>query len=243
MSARGARKSDNRASHEPPRKPPAPEPRPDEDDAIEILEVVGVDETTGAEAERRPDARAPARSQTPRHEPRHHKETGEVASALKDALAEKEKYYDLLLRKQAEFENFRKRTERERDDQRAAATVDLFKHLLPILDNLERALATSEGSNDPLRQGVVLIHQQFLDALRREGIVPMETLGARFDPRLHEAVLVMEVDGFEQGVILEEMQRGYMYEDRLLRPALVKVASGRKPEPGAATQDPAVRRR
>ena len=221
MPSRGAKKGENRPAHDPPRKPVAPEPRPDEDDAIEILEVVGVDETTGAEAQGRRGGAAPASA------PPDERSSPSATRALQEALAEKEKYYDLLLRKQAEFENFRKRTDKERQELRAAATVDLVKRLLPALDNLDRALATSEGSNDPLRQGLVLIQQQFLEALRKEGIMRMDTLGARFDPALHEAVEVLDVDGFEEGVILEEMQKGYTINDRLLRPALVKVASGR----------------
>jgi molecular chaperone GrpE len=224
MPARGAKKSENRASHDPPKKPAAPDPRQGEDEGIEILEVLGVDETTGSEdpsaapAPPRPRPAAPQPAGAP---------AGDLSAALKEALAEKDKFYDLLLRKQAEFENFRKRTEREREDQRGAAAADLVKRLLPILDNLERALATSRESDGPLREGVVLIQQQFLDALRRERIVPMDTLGARFDPRLHEAVQVIDVEGFEQGVILEEVQKGYTVGERLLRPALVKVASGR----------------
>jgi len=233
MPARGAKKSEIRGSHDPLKKPAASEARPAEDEGIEILEVVGVDETTGSEDKGKPAAHpAPGPRQTapgPAAPP-----SGELSAALKDALSEKDRFYDLLLRKQAEFENFRKRTDREREDQRGSVAADLVKRLLPILDNLERALATSAESDGPLRQGVVLIQQQFLDALRRERIVPMDTLGARFDPRLHEAVQVIDVDGFEQGVVLEEIQRGYVIGERLLRPALVKVASGRTAEAGPA---------
>ena len=227
MSARGAKKGENRAAHDPSQKPPTPEPRPDDEDGIEILEVVGVDETTGEESE---DARAGRRRE--RRDPGEAEAAPGATRALREAIAEKEKYYDLFLRKQAEFENFRKRTEREREDLRAGALAECVKGILPALDNLERALRTSEGSNDPLRQGVVLIHQQFMDALRREGIVPMETLGTHFDPRLHEAVQVLDVEGFEQGVVLEETQRGYMIRDKLLRPAMVKVAGGRRQKAG-----------
>jgi len=227
MSARGAKKGENRAGRDPSQKPAHPEPRPDDEDGIEILEVVGVDETTGEESE---DARARRRRE--RHDPGEAEAAPGGPAALREAIAEKEKYYDLFLRKQAEFENFRKRTEREREELRAAALAECVKGILPALDNLERALRTSEGSNDPLRQGVVLIHQQFMDALRREGIMPMETLGTHFDPRLHEAVQVLDVDGFEQGIILEETQKGYMMRDKLLRPAMVKVAGGRRQKSG-----------
>ncbi len=225
MSARGARKGDDRGGHAPPRKPSHPETPIDDEDGIEILEVVGVDETGKESGE------APAHRNRAKRDPVEEPAPADSA-ALREAIAEKEKYYDLLLRKQAEFENFKKRAEREREDQRAALVAECVRGILPALDNLDRALQTSEGSNDPLRQGVLLIRQQILDALRREGITAMETLGTRFDPRLHEAVQVLDVDGFEQGVILEETQKGYSLKDKLLRPAMVKVASGRMPKAG-----------
>lgn len=228
MSARASKKEDHRASPD----PSAPsDPSEADEDGIEILEVVGVDEETGAitpqSAGDPGEIPVGGRSAQPAGAP-------EASPSLKDAIAEKDRFYDLLLRKQAEFENFRKRSERERGEISATIVHDLIKRLLPILDSLERALRTSEGSNDPLRQGLVLIHQQFLEALRKEGVMAMDTLGTQFDPRHHEAVQVLDVEGFQQGVILEQMQSGYTLNDRLLRPALVKVASGRKPSAGGS---------
>ena len=212
-----------------PRKPTDPpeaeRPGEDEEEPIEILEVVGVDETTGAvkKGRERPDAAsgAPAAPQG--------KRAAEQARQLEEALREKDKYYDLLLRKQAEFDNFRKRMEREREEAGSGAARDILKRILPVLDNMERALRASEGSGDPLYKGIELVHQQFLDLLKKEGVRPVDALGAPFDPRLHEAVEVLDVPGFEPDVVLEEMQRGYTHNDRLLRPALVKVASGKGP--------------
>jgi molecular chaperone GrpE len=225
MSSIRGRKGEDRSPREERSAPDPPAPRPDEEEEpIEIIEVVGVDEETGAAPHARPSARrghaaaegAPAR--TPGAGGGHE---------LQEAIRDKEKYYDLLLRKQAEFENFRKRIDKERAEGRSAAAFDLVKRLLPALDNLERGLRSNEGSADPLRQGMLLIHQQILDALRKEGLRPIDSLGATFDPQFHEAVEVLDVDGFEQGVILEEMQKGYTFNGRLLRPALVKVASGK----------------
>jgi len=206
-----------------PTDPPEPEdPGRDEEEPIEILEVVGVDETTGvAEKGRRRGAREPERVAAPA-EP-----SGTAARELEEAFREKDKYYDLLLRKQAEFDNYRKRVERERSESAVAGTREILLRLLPVLDNMERALKTGETSNDPLRRGIELVHQQFLDLLKKEGVRPIEALGAHFDPRLHEAVEVLDVPGFEADMVLEEMQRGYTFNDRLLRPALVKVSSGR----------------
>jgi molecular chaperone GrpE len=210
-----------------PRKPTdLPEPaRPgeDEEEPIEILEVVGVDETTGAVKEKtRGEEHSSARSGG-----RSHPDTSALTREIEEVKRDKDKYYDLLLRKQAEFDNFRKRMERERDESGSAAAREVLKRFLPILDNMERALSASEGSKDPLFKGIELVHQQFLDLLRKEGVAPIDALGAHFDPRLHEAVEVRDVPGFESGVVLEEMQKGYTYNDRLLRPALVRVASGK----------------
>ena len=213
-----------------PRKPtdlPEPErPGKDEEEPIEILEVVGVDETTGAvkgktEREGRSSSRPGGRS---------HPDTSTLARELEESKRDKDKYYDLLLRKQAEFDNFRKRMERERDETGGVAARDVLKRLLPVLDNMERALKAAEASRDPLRQGIELVHQQFLDLLRKEGVQPIDALGSAFDPHLHEAVEVLDVAGFEPDMVLEEMQRGYTHNDRLLRPALVKVSSGKAPK-------------
>jgi len=134
-----------------PTDPPEPErPGKDEEEPIEILEVVGVDETTGAVKEKtgreeRPTGRAGGRS---------HPDTSSLARELEESKRDKDKYYDLLLRKQAEFDNFRKRMERERDESGAAAVREVLKRFLPILDNMERALRASEGSKDPLFKGM-----------------------------------------------------------------------------------------
>lgn len=230
MSASGGRKSGERSPKRPADPPRAPE-APADEDAIEILEVVGVDETTGREARPAEGAAGADSGPAPRAA-----SSSEAARDLQEALRAKDRYYDLLLRTQAEFDNFRKRTDKEREELRATAAADLVRRLLPVLDNLERALLTSEGSDHPLRQGVALTRQQLLDVLRRGGVQPMDTLGARFDPTLHEAVEVVDIGGFEQGMILEEMQKGYLFHGRMLRPAMVRVASGKPPKPGDAAR-------
>jgi len=219
-----------------PRKPtdPPEDQRPggDEEEPIEILEVVGVDEATGAVV--KDEKKRPGRASRAPAGPVPDKRAAAEARDLEEAQRDKEKYYDLFLRKQAEFDNFRKRMEREREEFGAGAARDVLKRLLPVLDNMERALRASEGSSDPLYKGIELVHQQFLDLLKKEGIRPVEALSARFDPRLHEAVEVLDVPGFEADVVLEEMQKGYTHNDRLLRPALVKVASGKGSGAGAS---------
>jgi molecular chaperone GrpE len=130
---------------------------------------------------------------------------------------------DQLLRKQAEFDNFRKRMEKEKQDGVQYALFSAVKELLPILDGFERALA-SRSSGEDFRTGVELILQQFYTALQKLGVKPIESKGHPFDPRLHEAVATMMTDDLPEHQIVDEMQRGYLLKDRLLRPAMVRVA-------------------
>lgn len=140
---------------------------------------------------------------------------------------ERDDYYDRLLRKTAEFDNYRKRTDRERQQLSEAAAADLLQELLPLVDDLERALKTDvTADTEPLRRGVELIHKQLLDVLRKRGVRPIEVLGADFDPHYHMAVSHEPGQGRREGEIIEEFRRGYMLGDRLLRPAMVKVAKG-----------------
>lgn len=138
---------------------------------------------------------------------------------------ERNDYYDRLLRKTAEFDNYRKRVERERREQAEYAAADLLTDLLPLIDDLERALqADSETSADAYRKGVELIHRQMLALLRKRGVTPIEAVGHQFDPHLHQAVTHEAVPGRPDGEVVEQFRRGYKLRDRLLRPAMVKVA-------------------
>jgi molecular chaperone GrpE len=143
-----------------------------------------------------------------------------------ETKAERDRYYDLLLRKTAEFENYRKRTERERRDLIDTAAADVILELLPIIDNLERALYAdvADESVEGYRKGVEIIHKQLLDLLRKRGVTPIEALGADFDPHVHQAVVHESSPEHRDGEVIEEFGRGYMLGDRLLRPAMVKVA-------------------
>jgi molecular chaperone GrpE len=138
---------------------------------------------------------------------------------------ERDALQDRLLRSAAEFDNYRKRTDRERRELSDAVSGDLIRDLLPIIDDLERALGASAGSADPaLRSGVELIHRQLLEALRRRGAEPLEVVGEDFDPAWHEALASEPANGRRDGEVTEEIRRGYRIGQRLIRPALVKVA-------------------
>jgi molecular chaperone GrpE len=162
-------------------------------------------------------------------EERREAERAPAADAARDAERQRDEYYDLLLRKTAEFDNFRKRIERERVAQSEAAAADLIGELLPLVDNLERALQAEAGDQgvDAYRRGVELIHQQLLDVLRKRGVRPIDALGADFDPHYHQAVAHEPIEGAREGEVIEEFTRGYLLGERLLRPAMVKVAKGR----------------
>jgi molecular chaperone GrpE len=150
------------------------------------------------------------------------------AADPQDLQRQRDEYYDLLLRTTAEFENFRKRTERERQSFADATAADVMQDLLPIVDNLERALSADPGpaGSDSYRRGVELIHQQLLDLLRKRGVQPIEAVGTDFDPHYHEAVLYEPAQGRREGEVIDELRRGYKLGDRLLRASMVKVAKG-----------------
>ena len=138
---------------------------------------------------------------------------------------ERDALQDRLLRTAAEFENYRKRVDRDRRELAEFASADAMLDMLPIIDNLERALqAPSGGDPDGFRKGVELILKQMLDLLRKRGVKPIEALGADFDPNVHQAVVHEASDEHREGEVMQELQRGYRLGDRLLRPAMVKVA-------------------
>jgi molecular chaperone GrpE len=149
-------------------------------------------------------------------------------TATTDLQRQRDDYYDRLLRKTAEFDNYRKRIERERQQVTEAAAADLLTELLPLVDDLERALRAEPGTEgaEAYRRGVELIHRQLLEVLRKRGVRPIDAVGTDFDPHFHQAVSYEPAEGRRDGEVVEEFSRGYMLGDRLLRPAMVKVAKG-----------------
>jgi molecular chaperone GrpE len=146
-------------------------------------------------------------------------------SPLETLRREKDALQDRLLRTAAEFDNYRKRVERDRREQAEALTADALSDLLPIIDDLERALkAPSGGDVDAFRKGVELIHRQMTELLRKRGVKTIDAVGTDFDPRYHQAVVQESSPDHREGEVMEEFARGYMLGDRLLRPAMVKVA-------------------
>lgn len=142
--------------------------------------------------------------------------------ARKTALAEE--YFQRLARLQADFENFRKRTLREKEDLLKYAAEKLIGQLLPVLDNFERALAAPAGDEAAFRSGVEMIHRQLLDILTREGLEPLQCVGQPFDPSRHEAVLRQPAGEQPENTVLAELQKGYTLHGKVIRPAMVCVA-------------------
>ena len=137
--------------------------------------------------------------------------------------AERDALLDRLARLQAEFDNARKRAVREQQEFREYAAADVIKNFLPILDSFERALKAGGDSSD-FRNGIELIYRQFQDALQKIGVQPIVSVGQPFDPRVHEAVEMVDTTEVPDHHVLDELQRGYKYKERLLRPAMVRVA-------------------
>jgi molecular chaperone GrpE len=175
------------------------------------------------------DIRSAVEENTPAEDPAAEAAAATPTTAGPEQWAqEKAELEDMLRRRQAEFENFRRRADRERAEFAEYAGMESVRSLLPIVDDFERALKAAraaEGASDnELIKGIELIYKRLLDSLTRQGLEPISTEGQKFDPHVHEAVQRVEQEDAEDGQILDEYQRGYNFKGKLLRPAMVKVA-------------------
>jgi len=153
----------------------------------------------------------------------------QLQAGLSAAKTESEQWRDRFLRKAAEFENYRKRIEREKGESILLAKSSVLAELLPIVDAYERALGSFSGEDagaclEQYREGFLLMYRQLADTLARLGVGPIAARGETFDPNLHEALCREETIEYDENTVMEELRTGYMYGDRLLRPAQVKVA-------------------
>ncbi len=177
---------------------------------------------------------AKAREQAAHEEAAHRRKGGakrsahrpaEADAALRSAIAEREEFRDKYLRGLAEMDNFRKRMKKERDEFQKYVLSEVLLDLLQVYDNLERALKSKGVEHDKgLVSGVEMIRKQFLDLLKKYQVMEIEALGRTFDPSRHEALSKEEREGISQPVVVEVYQKGFTYHDKLLRPALTKVA-------------------
>jgi molecular chaperone GrpE len=188
------------------------QPRPD--DLNEATDQAPDEETQSGE----PDNGA-AEEQTPEF----------LMRTLESVRKERDDYYDLLLRKQAEFENFRKRSSKDKEEARLSALADIIRELLPVVDAAEKGLESlkneaKEARVTGYREGYELLLKNMRSVLEKFGVKELSSVGNQFDPSIHEAVLTEATDQHEEGSVIEEYRKGYMISDRLLRAAQVKVA-------------------
>ncbi len=146
------------------------------------------------------------------------------SSKLEEKIAELE---DARMRQLAEFENFRKRSEKEKSQMFEIGAKSVVEKILPVIDNFERGLASmpEEEKGTPFADGVELVYKQMLGALDEIGVKPIEAVGQEFDPNFHNAVMTVESDELESGTVAEELQKGYMYQDSVVRHSMVKVVN------------------
>jgi molecular chaperone GrpE len=151
----------------------------------------------------------------------------QATEQLQKLQAERDALFDRVARQQAEFDNYRKRSQKEQQDFRDYALTDFAKQFLPVLDSLDRALH-SQGNDADLRKGMELIRRQMEDALAKIGVKVVPAKGEQFDPHVHEAIEMVETEDAPDNEVLDELARGYLIKDRLLRPAMVRVAKNHK---------------
>lgn len=164
----------------------------------------------------------------------------ELEARIQTLEEEKKQAYDGFLRTSAEFENYKKRKDRETQDFKKFAIEQLIKELLPIIDNLERAIASSReenANNQGLIEGVDLTLKEILKIFEKFKIKPIDTQGELFDPAFHQAVLQQESTDHPEGTIINELQKGYLMHDRLLRPAMVVVAKAQPKEEQSSSNE------
>ncbi len=152
-------------------------------------------------------------------------ESSEAAAAATETVDELSKLHDRYLRTLADFDNYRKRTEREKEDFRKFAVANMLREILPVLDNFDRALDHAEEGDD-FHRGVLMIYKQLFDVLQKAGLKPIDEVGVRFNPNIHEGVIREENPSVPSHTVTAVLQKGYFLHDRVLRPALVKVAVG-----------------
>jgi len=146
--------------------------------------------------------------------------------SLEDELkAQNAEFLDKLQRSLAEFDNFRKRTAKEKSEMFDIGAMSIVTKILPVVDNLERALNSAADKEDNMYKGILMIYKQLEETLNSVDVKPIECIGEKFDPNQHNAVAHEKIEGAEENVIIEELQKGYRYKDKILRPSMVKVAN------------------
>jgi molecular chaperone GrpE len=216
-------------------------PHPNDADDVEIVEVVGLDEEAGAGPERSGprsggdgdrypneyllDLDSPNRDRPAQSE--------EAAGGADDGEVSD---HQRLLRARADYDNLRRRIDRERRDFEQYANYALVGRLLPVVDNLERALRAGPGAGGTMLEGLEMIYRQLMEQLQQEGLSPIQAVGLPFDPNLHDALATDHTSDRPANTVVEELQKGYLFQDRVLRPAAVRVSTA-EPADEEANED------
>ena len=182
-------------------------------DEAEAPEMAEASESDAAEADAAAEAEAPDEDAAA---------LKVQVESLKAALEEKD---NRVKRLQADFENFRRRTSKEREELANVVTQDLLKSMLPILDNFDRAMAAEQKDNESFQKGVEMIYTQLNETLKNAGLELIDTAGQKFDPNFHQAVMRVENPDLEDDTIAQELQKGYIVKGRVIRPSMVQVVS------------------
>ncbi|MFZ5646672.1 MAG: nucleotide exchange factor GrpE [Bacillota bacterium] len=186
-----------------------------------------INETEAPEETRQAGTEEAAADGTPGEDVQDQPADGEKENLMRMLAGEKAKaedYFNRLARMQADFDNYRKRVAKEREDLIKYAGEQIITALLPVIDNLERALAAKDGDSGKLAEGVEMIGRQINDILAREGIEIIPTVGEQFNPEIHEAVMREECGDHPENTVIEEFRKGYTLKGKVIRPAMVKVA-------------------
>lgn len=165
-------------------------------------------------------------------EPKENNEKKELKSKLKEfkkkleeSDAKKEEYKDLYQRLAAEFDNYKRRTQKEKEAIYVDSVADTIKTILPIIDNFERALATETDNAKSIKEGMEMIYRQLQDAIKKQGVEEIKSVGEKFDPTIHNAVMHGEDEEQDENVVVEEFQKGYKIKDKVIRHSMVKVVN------------------
>ncbi len=185
-------------------------------------DIEEIKEEGAASEEKKTDGEQPEENKTPDSKEKKEDPVLQAEQKLKETE-------DRLLRLRAEYDNFRKRSQKEKDSMFADGAISVVAAILPVMDNLERALSAAqqspESGEEGLRKGIEMTHQQFRDILEKLGVTVIKTSGEAFDPALHNAVMHIEDEEVGENIIVEEFQKGYLYKDKVVRHAMVKVAN------------------
>lgn len=146
-----------------------------------------------------------------------------LKAEVNELKQEKDEMYQRVLRTQAEFDNFKKRSEKSKEADRKYKSEDLASEMLPVIDNFERALQADADASKGFVDGISMVYRQLKDALKEHDVEEIESVGNPFDPNLHHAVMQVEDEEMESNTVVEELQKGYMLKDKVIRPAMVKV--------------------